>query len=234
MLDNVLNKEIRSDAIAKNFLANVFSYMFGALLVSGLVAWIFGTDMDLLNMVHGTPLRWVVMFAPFAFIIAMNMGFHKFSSTTLLAMFLGFSVLMGMSLSYIFVAYTGASVFSVFFIAAALFGMMALVGYTTKTDLTGFGSILRMALFGLIIAMVVTWFTGYSETMHYVINGGGVLIFVGLIAYETQQLKRIGAGLELEGGTATANKLAIMGAMSLYLSFINLFIFLLRLFGDRE
>jgi FtsH-binding integral membrane protein len=138
---------------------------------------------------------------------------------------------MGISLSYIFLIYSLEVIAKVFFITAALFATMAVVGYTTKTDLTKLGSILMMALVGLIIASLVNFFMK-SERMDYIISCVGVLIFTGLIAYDTQKIKRIGAGVEY--GTATAGKLAIMGATSLYLDFINLFLFLLRIFGRRD
>jgi FtsH-binding integral membrane protein len=124
-----------------------------------------------------------------------------------------------------------ASIAKVFFITAALFGTMAVIGYTTKTDLTKMGSMLMMALIGLVIASIVNWFM-QSDTMSYIISCIGVLIFTGLTAYDTQKIKRIGAGVEY--GTATASKLAVMGATSLYLDFINLFMFLLRILGRRD
>ena len=138
---------------------------------------------------------------------------------------------MGMSLSSIFLIYTGASIVSTFFITAATFGIMAVLGYTTKTDLTKFGSILSMGVIGIIIAMVVNMFL-QSGTMDYIISGIGVLIFTGLTAYDVQKLKRIGAGVEY--GTEETNKLSIMGALSLYLDFINLFLFMLRFTGGRK
>lgn len=134
-------------------------------------------------------------------------------------------------MSFIFLAYTAASITSTFFITAGTFGAMAVLGYYTQQDLTKFGSILRMALIGIIIAMVVNMFMN-SGTMDYIISCLGVLIFTGLTAYDVQKLKRIGSGAEY--GQESTNKLAIMGALSLYLDFINLFLFLLRLFGNRK
>jgi FtsH-binding integral membrane protein len=138
---------------------------------------------------------------------------------------------MGASLSYIFVAYSIGSITNVFIITAGTFAIMAVVGYTTKTDLTRFGSLLMMALIGIILAMVVNWFVG-SERIDYLISIIGVLVFTGLIAYDTQKIKNIGAQVGLEN--ETGRKLAIMGATSLYLDFINLFLFLLRLLGRRD
>jgi hypothetical protein len=215
---------------------NVFSLMSLALVISGALAYWFGTTNLILNLIDiqgggMTTLGWVVMFAPLAFILVMNFGFNKLSYPALLAVYLGFSAVMGISISYIFIIYAMASIAKVFFITAALFGTMAVIGYTTKTDLTKMGSMLMMALIGLVIASIVNWFM-QSDTMSYIISCIGVLIFTGLTAYDTQKIKRIGAGVEY--GTATASKLAVMGATSLYLDFINLFMFLLRILGRRD
>jgi FtsH-binding integral membrane protein len=224
-------------SMSKTFLANVFSYMFAALAISGVMAWWFSSSAEMISLLYNletgghTPLGWIVMFAPFAFILLMNFGMNKLSSAILVVLFIAFSAIMGMSLSYIFLIYTSGSIFSVFLITSLTFGVMAVVGYTTNTDLTKFGGILMMLLIGLVIAMVVNMFM-QSSGLDYIISIVGVLIFTGLIAYETQQLKRIGSGVQY--GSEAASKLAIMGAMSLYLSFINLFLFLLRLLGDRN
>ena len=138
---------------------------------------------------------------------------------------------MGVSLSSIFLVYAMSSIAQVFMITAATFAVMAILGYTTQTDLTRFGSLLMMALIGIIIASFVNWFIG-SPSLDYIISVGGVLIFTGLIAYDTQKLKRIAAGIEY--GSETGSKLAILGATSLYLDFVNLFLFLLRLLGRRD
>lgn len=218
------------------FVTNVFSLMSLALVISGALAYWFGTTDLILNLIDVqaggmTTLGWVVMFAPLAFILVMNFGFNKLSYPALLAVYLGFSAVMGISISYIFIVYAMASIAKVFFITAALFGTMAVIGYTTKTDLTKMGSMLMMALIGLVIASLVNFFM-QSDTMSYVISCIGVLIFTGLTAYDTQKIKRIGAGVEY--GTAEASKLAVMGATSLYLDFINLFMFLLRILGRRD
>ena len=178
-----------------------------------------------------TALGWIVTLSPFAFILVMNFGMNKLSVSTLMLLFILFSACMGMSLGSIFITYTTASIAQTFGVAAITFGVMAVVGYTTKTDLTKLGKLLMMALFGIIIAMVLNIFLG-SSMLSFVISILGVIIFTGLTAYETQQLKRIGSGVEY--GSESANKLAIMGAMSLYLTFINLFLFLLQLMGNRE
>jgi len=230
--DTVL--DATSLSTSRSFVANVFSYMSLALIISGTLAWWFGTT-DLIHYLVGetgmTTLGWVVTFAPLAFILALNFGFNRMSMPVMVAVFLAFSAVMGISLSYIFIVYSLGVITKVFFITSGLFATMAVIGYTTKTDLTKMGSILRMALIGLVIAMLVNFFMK-SARIDYIISCIGVLIFTGLIAYDTQKIKRIGAGVEY--GTATAGKLAIMGATSLYLDFINLFLFLLRIFGRRD
>ena len=138
---------------------------------------------------------------------------------------------MGISLSFIFLAYTGASIAKTFLITSGMFGSMAVLGYTTKTDLTKFGSLMYMGLIGIIIASVVNMFMG-SSTLDYIISFGGVLIFTGLTAYDVQKLKRLGSQMTTED--ETTRKFTIMGALTLYLDFINLFLFLLRLFGSRK
>jgi FtsH-binding integral membrane protein len=225
---------VNDNAVSKSFVSNVFAYMALALAISGALAYLFGTTDLILSLVTRsgmTTLGWVVMFAPFAFILAMNFGFNKMSFTTLLAVFLGYAAVMGISLSFIFLVYDLGIITKVFFITAGLFGAMAFIGYTTKTDLTKFGGILMMAVIGIVIASVVNMFMKSSQ-MDYIISCIGVLVFTGLTAYDVQKIKRIGAGVEF--GTAEASKLALMGALSLYLDFVNLFMFLLRVFARRD
>ncbi|MBL4706820.1 MAG: Bax inhibitor-1/YccA family protein [Flavobacteriales bacterium] len=221
----------------KSFLSNVFTYMAGALALTGVLAYWFGTTPSLLGYLVNFEtggmniLGYIVMFAPLAFVLVMSFAFNKLSSFTLLLLFIVYAAVMGVSFSFIFLAYTASSIASTFFITSATFGVMAVLGYTTKQDLTKFGSILFMALIGIIIASVVNMFMG-SELMDYIISCVGVLVFTGLTAYDVQKLKRIGSGVEF--GSESANKLAIMGALNLYLDFVNLFLMLLRLFGDRR
>jgi FtsH-binding integral membrane protein len=225
---------VNDNAVSKSFVSNVFAYMALALAISGALAYLFGTTDLILSLVTRsgmTTLGWVVMFAPFAFILAMNFGFNKMSFTTLLAVFLGYAAVMGISLSFIFLVYDLGIITKVFFITAGLFGAMAFIGYTTKTDLTKFGGILMMAVIGIVIASVVNMFMKSSQ-MDYIISCVGVLVFTGLTAYDVQKIKRIGAGVEF--GTAEASKLALMGALNLYLDFVNLFMFLLRVFARRD
>ena len=226
---------VNDNAVSKSFVSNVFAYMALALAISGALAYLFGTT-DLKYTLYSETtgmsiLGWIVMFVPLAFILAMNFGFNKMSFNTLFIVFLGYAAVMGMSLSFIFWAYELGVITKVFFITAGLFGAMAFIGYTTKTDLTKFGGILMMAVIGLVIASVVNMFMKSSQ-MDYIISCIGVLVFTGLTAYDVQKIKRIGAGVEF--GTAEASKLALMGALSLYLDFVNLFMFLLRVFARRD
>ena len=226
---------IQDEATVSRFVSNVFSWMVAGLLLTGVVAYYFAVTgaVALLFSAGGgmSLLGWVAMFSPLAFILAMNLGLQRWSAGALVALFLGFSVVMGISLSSIFIIYAGTTIFQVFGITSLTFLVMAIVGYTTKQDLTSFGKLMFMALIGIILASVVNWFMA-SPALDYIISVVGVLVFVGLIAYDTQKVKRIGAGVEY--GTASATKLAILGATALYLDFVNLFLFLLRLFGGRR
>jgi len=229
--------DFQSQTLAKTFLANVFSWMFLALAVTALVSYtVAGNDgfMQLMfNMETGgmSLMGWVIMLSPLGLVLWMSMGFNKMSAPTLTLVFLLYSILMGLSLSFIFLAYTSASIAKTFVITSGMFGLMALVGYTTKTDLSKFGSLMMMGLVGLIIASVVNFFFK-SSTMEYIISFIGVLVFTGLTAYDVQKLKRIGASAMTQG--EGMRKITIMGALTLYLDFINLFLFLLRFFGNRN
>ena len=225
----------RSIAVERSFLSNVFLWMSFGLLLSAGMAYYFGTNSNLLRLLVTetgmTTLGWVVMIAPLGFVFAMSLGYQKFSANTLTILFALYAATVGMSLSFLVLVYTSASIFKTFIITAGMFGSMAFMGYTTKTDLTKLGSLLFMALIGLIIAMVVNFFLN-SSMFDYIISILGVLIFTGLTAYDVQKLKRIGAKLQAEG--ESSQKMVIMGALTLYLDFINLFLFLLRLFGNRR
>lgn len=227
---------IQDEATISRFISNVFSWMVAGLVMTATAAYYVaesGLVANLYNLETGgmSALGWIVMLAPLGFILAMNMGFQRWSSMSLTLLFLAFSAIMGVSLSSVFLVYSASSISQVFVITAVTFGVMAVVGYTTNTDLTKFGSLLMMALVGIIIASVVNWFIN-SSGLDYIISIGGVLIFTGLIAYDTQRLKRIASGVEY--GSETGAKLAILGATSLYLNFINLFLFLLRILGRRD
>ncbi len=234
-------KDVPSSAIPRTFLASVFAYMTAALAITGIIAYIVGgvndgqIFKDLFFKAEGgiNPLFYVVLFAPIGLVLLMSFAFNKLSSVAMLGVYILYSALMGLSMGAIFLIYTIGSISSVFFITAVTFGVMALIGYTTKTDLTKMGSILMMALIGLIIASIVTMLIpGENPMITFGMNCLGVVIFCGLTAYDMQKLKNIGA--EITAGTEQASKMAIMGALALYLDFINLFMFLLRLFGDRR
>jgi FtsH-binding integral membrane protein len=181
-------------------------------------------------MLYTSPLKWVVLLAPLGMVFFLSARLHTMSATAGQIAFYVFAGLMGLSLSSIFLVYTGASIGRVFFITAAAFGALSLWGYTTKKDLSGMGSFLIMGLFGIVIASLVNLFIG-STMVQFVVSVLGVLIFSGLTAYDTQRIKEMYYGMDDDG---TMSRKAIMGALSLYLNFINLFTMLLSLFGNRE
>lgn len=231
------------------YMLRVYNYMGGGLALTGIVAYVvnmFATTADqtaaaaqmpngaLLTqfgvVLYTSPLMWVFALAPLAFVLVLSFGIQKMQASTAQMVFWGFATAMGLSLASIFLVYTGTSIARVFFITAAMFGAMSLWGYTTKRDLTGMGSFLFMGLIGIIIASVVNMFLA-SSALAFGISIIGVLVFVGLTAYDTQKIKE----MYFEGdGAAVMSKKAIMGALSLYLDFINLFLMLLRLFGERR
>lgn len=223
--------------IAKTFLSGVFMWMGLALSITAIISWLFASNASLMNILFDSQTGsmnmagWIILLSPLGLVLWMSFGFQKLSASTLVLIFIAYSILMGMSLSFIFLIYTLPSIAKTFVITAAMFGTMGVLGYTTKTDLTKFGSIMMMGLVGLIIASVVNMFM-QSETMDYIISFIGVLVFTGLTAYDVQKLKRIGNSISM--GTEAARKITIMGALTLYLDFINLFLFLLRIFGGRK
>lgn len=221
---------------SRNFLPNVFIWMFVALGISAASTYLFSTDTYLLSLLvdqerNITTLGTVARFAPLAFVLILSFGMNRLSFPIVALLYILFAVVMGVSISFNLMIYTAGSVVGAFLSASVLFGAMAVAGYTTNIDLTKFGSILMMFLLGIIIASVVNIFLGSSQ-LDYIISFIGVAVFIGLTAYDVQRLKRIGAGIEY--GDASANKMVIMGALSLYLDFINLFLMLLRLFGSRK
>ena len=233
---DVTRQQADSLTFSKTFLSNVFSWMFLGLLSTAGTAYIFSGNEALMSLLVSetgmTGLGWIVMLAPLGFVLLMSFGFNRLSSAAMIILFMVYAVLMGMSMSFIFLAYSLGSIASTFAITAGMFGTMALLGYTTKTDLTKFGSILIMALVGIVIASFVNLLLLKSSMFDYVISLLGVLIFTGLTAYDVQKLKRIGSGME--EGLESTRKLVIMGALTLYLDFINLFLFLLRFLGNRR
>jgi uncharacterized protein len=218
------------DVGLRQYMLRVYNYMTGGLAVTGIIAYVVGTNPTFLNAIYGTPLAWVVMFAPLVLVMVFSFRLQKMSVAAAQAVFWAFAALMGLSLSYIFAVYTGASIARVFFITAGTFAAMSLYGYTTKRDLTGMGSFLFMGLIGIVIASIVNIFL-VSSALTFAISVIGVLVFTGLTAYDTQKIKSIYSELD---ASDVASKKAIMGALNLYLDFINLFIMLLRLFGNRN
>ena len=223
--------------VAKTFLSGVFMWMFIAMGITAATAYLFATTNSLISLMFNPETGgmsitgWIIMLAPLGLVLWMSAGFRRLSASAMLMIFVLYSVLMGASLSFVFLAFTGASIAKTFVITSAMFGFMAVLGYSTKTDLSRFGNIMMMGLVGLIIASLVNMFMR-SPAMDYIISFIGVLVFTGLTAYDVQKLKRIGEGAY--GEDETTRKLTIMGALTLYLDFINLFLFLLRFFGDRR
>lgn len=223
--------------IAKNFVTNVTLLMSLGLMVSGALAFLFASSDALFSLIHDmetggmTILGWVVMLSPLAMVFGLRAGFDKFNAATLTLLFIVFAALMGISLSSIFLVYSLGSIGTTFLITSGMFGAMAIAGYTTSVDLTKMGSLLFMGLIGIIIASVVNMFLG-SDGLDYIISFIGVLIFTGLTAYDMQKIKQI--GMQVDSDSEEGKKLAVTGALSLYLDFINLFLFLLRFFGNRD
>ena len=244
---NATTKSSTSEAIIdqglRAYMLKVYNYMASGVLLTGVIALIFfklsvvtgasGEITGLTNFgstIYTSGLKWVIMLAPLGVVFYMSFNIAKMTSAKAQSTFWVFAALMGASLSSIFLMYTGASITRVFFITAGTFGAMSIYGYTTKKDLTKLGSFLMMGLFGIIIASIVNIFMK-SSMMYFVISILGVLIFVGLTAYDTQKIKNM--YLASDSGELMGKK-AVMGALTLYLDFINLFIMLLRLFGQRR
>jgi uncharacterized protein len=215
----------------RRHMLSIYNYMASAVLLSGVVAMLFASMGYAQSiMAGGGILSWVIMLSPLAIVFAMSFGQNKFSTSALQAMFWGFAVLMGMSLSTIFLVYTGASIAATFFATAGAFAGLSLFGYTTKKDLSGFGTFLIMGVVGLLIASLLNMWL-QSPALYWAVSFLGVLIFAGLTAYDTQKLKQQYAAV---AGTDYAGKAVVLGALSLYLDFINMFMFLLRFMGNRE
>ncbi len=212
------------------YMLKVYNYMASGVLLTGIIAMMVGTNQDLMVTIYSGGLRWIVALAPLAFIMVMSFGAHKMKSSTLQMIFWAFAATMGLSMASIFAVYSAESIARTFFITAATFGALSLYGYTTKKSLSGFGTFLFMGLIGVLIASVVNMFLG-SSMLHFIISVAGVLVFAGLTAYDTQRIKE--SYYMMATGEAVA-KGAIMGAVNLYLDFVNLFMMLLNLLGNRE
>lgn len=237
---SVQSRTAEYDLGLRTFMLGIYNYMASALALTGIVALLASQSPAVMSMMYQVqdgmlvgmkPLGWLVTFAPLIMVFALGMGINRMSVQGAQAAFWGYAVLMGLSLSNIFLLYTGASIARVFFITAGMFGGMSLYGYTTKRDLTGMGHFLIMGLWGVILASVVNLFLR-SPGLYFGISILGVLVFVGLTAYDTQRLKSL--YYSVSGSAESAAKASIMGALMLYLDFINLFIMMLRLFGDQR
>lgn len=215
----------------RQYMLRVYNYMGSGLLLSGIVAFLVSSNPAVMQAIYGSGLHMVVMFAPLGLLLVMSFAFNKLSPTAMSAMYWLFCGIKGVSLAYILAVYSGESVARAFFITAVTFGAMSVWGYTTKRDLSGMGSFLLMGAIGLIVAMIVNIFME-SSAMAWVISVLGVLIFTGLTAYDTQQIKNDFIEHRMVGGLAT--KTAVMGAVSLYINFVLIFQFLLSIMGDRE
>ncbi|QNA83432.1 Bax inhibitor-1/YccA family protein [Sphingomonas sp. So64.6b] len=222
------------DAGLRAYMLSVYNYMTSGILLTGVVAMLFAST-GYAEAVFLNPgiLKYVIMFAPLGFVFAMSFGQGRMSFPTLQAMFWGFAIAMGLSLSTVFLQYTGTSIAGAFFATASGFAALSLYGYTTKRDLSAFGTFLIMGLVGLIVASVVSIFLApeAQRMMTLIISAVGVLLFAGLTAYDTQRTKSIYAHV---AGTADEGRTVIMSALSLYLDFINMFLFILRLFGSSR
>ena len=224
---------------SNTLLRSVFAWMTAALTITTVASMLFAFTPSLLQLLFTqnadggyalSTLAWVVMFAPLGFVLLMSFGYNKLSYPILIGLFLAYAAVTGISLSFIFIVYQIGSIFTVFLSSVALFAIMAIAGYTTKTDLTKMGSLLMIGLIGIIIASVINVFMK-SDSMSFICSILGVIIFTGLTAWDVQKIKNMAAE---DDGSTTFKKMSIMGALTLYLDFINIFLYLLRLFGKRN
>ena len=217
------------DAGLRSYMLSVYNYMASGVLLTGIVALLFASS-GLAAQVLATPLRWLIILAPLGFVMAMSFGLNRMKTSTLQILFWAFATAMGLSMSSIFLVYTGVSIAQTFFAVSAGFAGLSLWGYTTKKDLSGWSTFLIMGVVGLLVAMLINLFL-QSPAMQLAISAIGVLLFAGLTAYDTQKIKSMYAYV---AGTDMMGKTVIMGALNLYLDFINMFMFLLQFMGDRR
>ena len=220
---------VARDAGLRSYMLKVYNYMASGVLLTGIVAMLFA-ESGYAAQVMATPLRWLIILAPLAFVMVMSFGMHRLSTPTLQILFWAFATAMGLSMSTIFLVYTGTSIAQTFFAVSAGFLGLSLWGYTTKKDLSGWGTFLIMGVVGLLVAMLINLFL-QSPAMMLAISAIGVLLFAGLTAYDTQRIKSL---YDQVAGTDMMGKVVIMGALHLYLDFINMFMFLLSFMGDRR
>jgi len=231
---------VQENSVSKKFFASVFLWMFVALLISSVSAFFLANSPGILSYLVAekgfTILGYIAIFAPLGLVMLMGAAMQRLSFPALVGIFLLYSLLTGVMLGFILLIYTSASIAICFVAAAIIFAVMAIMGYTTDVDLSKFGPILMAGVIGLVVVSLINFFIG-SDTLNYILGFAGVAIFTALTAYKVQEIKRIGEGLDESGNEialADSKKLAIMGALSLYITFINLFVSLLRLFGNRR
>jgi FtsH-binding integral membrane protein len=227
-------RDVAFDAGLRSYMLSVYNYMASGVLLTGVVALLFswgGATSPAAQVLMGPGiLKYIIMFAPLAFVMVLSFGINRLSTATAQALFWGYAAVMGLSLSSIFLMYTGTSIAQTFFATAAAFAGLSLYGYTTKKDLSGFGTFLIMGVVGIIVAMVINMFL-HSTALDLAISAIGVLLFAGLTAYDTQRIKSMYAYV---AGSDMMGKSVVMGALNLYLDFINMFLFLLRFMGNRN
>ena len=223
--------DVAYDAGLRSHMLSVYNYMTSGVLLTGVVALLFAQWSGAQAILFGPGiLKYLIMLSPLAFVLVLSFGINKLSTGTAQLLYWAFAVVMGLSLSSIFFVYTGSSIALTFFATAASFASLSLYGYTTKRDLSGMGTFLIMGVVGLIVAMIINLFW-MNDTFSLAIAGIGVLIFAGLTVYDTQRIKSLYFEI---AGTEFLGKAAIMGALTLYLDFINMFLFLLRFMGSRD
>lgn len=234
------SQAVARDAGLRAYMLRIYNYMASALALTGIVALFTANTPALMGMFYRVQdgqmmglsgMGYLVMFAPIGLVLWLGMGIQRMSVGTANALFWAYSVLIGLSLSTIFLTFTGESIARAFFVTAGTFGAMSIYGYTTKRDLSGMGSFMMMGLIGLLVASVVNIFL-HSSAIAFATSVLGVIIFVGLTAWDTQKLKAM--YYQLDGHSDTIAKASIMGALTLYMDFINIFMYLLRFMGDRR
>ena len=248
MQSQTISRTAEIDEGLRAYMSKVYALMAGAMIITGLVAYVIGMDYKaVLNGGEGmllsrgavqsmltAPIVYIIMFAPLAFVFGFGAMINRMSAGTAQMVFWAFGAVMGLSIAWIFAVFTSMSIAQTFFATAAAFGGLSIWGYTTKRDLSGMGTFLMMGLIGLIVASIINIFLG-SEPLHWAISIIGVLIFAGLTAYDTQKIKNTYLAMRsVPGGEEYLEKGAVMGALNLYLDFINMFMFLLQFLGDRE
>ncbi len=233
MRTNDLVNTYASKAAQSTLMRNVYSWMTLALVITGFVSLYMAKSQTLLSMImQNSMLLWILLIAEIGLVIFLSARIHRISFTTATLLFIAYSILNGVTMAFIFLIYTMTSIATTFFVTAGTFGVMALYGYVTKKDLSRIGNICIMALIGLIIATVVNIFLK-NTMMDLIISGIGILLFVGLTAYDSQKIKQLLTADDIEVNETT-QKIALLGSITLYLDFINLFLYLLRFLGDRK